>query len=345
VTSTPSELVCLEDALQLLRKARSLQELVTFHDRAQAIARYRQQADVSSSIENEAAQIKLYAERRLGEFLREANLAKSSPSKKHLRKSDRSHHATGLTYLKDYGISKSRSSRAQDLARLPQDVFDGYISDAVESGKQPTLVGALQLAKQFKASSAAQLPENMPSGFVTNLQTLLDDDRKFSTIYADPPWRHDNQASRASASNHYPTMSLEEICEQPIAELAAKNCHLHLWATSPLLPEALKVMEAWSFSYKACFIWAKPQIGLGNYWRISHELLLLGVRGKLAFQDHSQRSWLEADRTKHSEKPEQVRELIEKISPSPYLELHGRKPPANSGWTVFGNQINEEVPE
>ena len=124
-----------------------------------------------------------------------------------------------------------------------------------------------------------------------------------------------------------------------IAQLAAENCHLHLWATSPLLPEALNVMEFWGFTYKSSWIWIKPQMGLGNYWRLGHEFLLLGVRGQLGFLDHSQRSWIEADRTTHSTKPEEVRELIEKVSPGPYLELYGRHAPPNSKWTVYGNQI------
>jgi N6-adenosine-specific RNA methylase IME4 len=241
--------------------------------------------------------------------------------------------------LKDLGITKWRSSRAQKLAELPQEAFDGYVSDKIMLGDQPTIAGALKLQKQTQAAQRAIPSEEMRSGFVTSLQTLLDEGRKFSTIVADPPWRHDNQASRAAASNHYPTMSLEEICKEPVADLATKNCHLHLWATSPLLPEALAVMEAWGFQYKSSFVWVKRQIGMGNYWRVSHELLLLGLRGKLGFRDHAQRSWLEADRTEHSAKPEEVRTLIEKVSPRPYLELYGRTSPPDSEWTVYGNEL------
>ncbi len=58
--------------------------------------------------------------------------------------------------------------------------------------------------------------------------------------------------------------------------------------------------------------------------------------------DHGQRSWIEADRTKHSEKPEAVREIIEKVSPGPRLEMYGRRPPVDIAWTVFGNQLTRE---
>jgi N6-adenosine-specific RNA methylase IME4 len=344
MTSQSKEIACLVDALKLVKEARSLQEILDIQDRALAIKRFREQADLSGDIVNESSLVRLYAERRLGEFLRNAELAKSSPSKKDSRKSDRSHDATGPVFLKDLGISKSRSSRAQQLALLPQDSFDEYVSSSTESGIPPTLVGALRLAKQYRAIKATEPLQDSQPGFATNLQTLLAEGRTFSTIYADPPWRHDNQASRASASNHYPTMTLEDICREPVSELAAKNCHLHLWATSPMLPEAFKVISSWGFEYKSSFIWVKRQMGLGNYWRGAHELLLTACRGQLAFNDHSQRSWLEVDRTTHSTKPEEIREIIEKVSPGPFLELYGRKPPVNSSWTVYGNQCLREEP-
>jgi len=342
VTSTHKELACLADALRLLKKARSLQELVECLDAAKAIARFRQQGDSGQQAIDEASFTKLYAERKLGELLQKTELAKGSPGNQYSGKLDRSHDATGPIHLKDIGVSKSRSSRAQQLAAMPHEEFNGYVAEAMKAGQQPTVAGALKLSRRNRASNRPESSMNVPSGFVTSLQTLLANGRVFSTIMADPPWRHDNQASRASASNHYPTMSLDEICSEPVAELAAKNSHLHLWATSPLLPEALVAMEAWGFRYKASFVWVKPQIGMGNYWRISHELLLLGVRGKLGFRNHSQRSWLEAGRTRHSEKPAEIRKLVEKVSPGPYLEMYGRRPPANPAWTVFGNELTSE---
>ena len=72
---------------------------------------------------------------------------------------------------------------------------------------------------------------------------------KFSIIYADPPWRYEQKNRQGSAELHYPTMSIEEICSLPVADLAAKDSVLFLWATFPQLPEALKVMTAWGFSF------------------------------------------------------------------------------------------------
>ena len=100
-------------------------------------------------------------------------------------------------------------------------------------------------------------------------------------------------------------------------------------------------MEAWGFTYKSMFIWVKPQMGMGNYWRVSHEYMLFGLKGKLPFQNRAQMSWAEYKRGKHSAKPEQIRDKIETVSPGPYLELFGRK--KVDGWTVFGNQIDEDL--
>jgi N6-adenosine-specific RNA methylase IME4 len=132
-------------------------------------------------------------------------------------------------------------------------------------------------------------------------------------------------------------MTVEEICALPIGELAADDSHLHLWTTNAFLFDAKRVIDAWGFEYKSAFIWVKPQMGIGNYWRVSHEFMLLGIRGNAPFRDRGQMSWLQANRTAHSAKPAAIRKIIEKVSPSPRIELFGRQ--RHEGWSVWGNQI------
>jgi N6-adenosine-specific RNA methylase IME4 len=192
-----------------------------------------------------------------------------------------------------------------------------------------------------KRTISGPLNNNFQTCAETELQNLIDSGRKFKTIYADPPWKYSNQATRSSTNNHYQTLTVEEISRLPIKDLSEEKAHLHLWTTNAFLFDSKAVMEAWGFEYKSCFIWVKPQLGIGNYWRLSHEFLLLGVRGAMTFSDHSLKSWLEVDRTKHSKKPEAVRELIEKASPGPYLELFGRRTCDN--WTVWWNEIEREL--
>jgi N6-adenosine-specific RNA methylase IME4 len=179
------------------------------------------------------------------------------------------------------------------------------------------------------------------SRIVTDLDALVVSGERFRCIYVDPPWRYDNRASRGAAENHYPTMSLEEITALPVRDLAADQSHLFLWTTTTFLFDAYPIMQAWGFTYADMFVWCKPQMGLGNYWRVSHEMLLLGVRGDLSFRDNSYRSWAIFPRGKHSEKPEQVRLMLEKVSPGPRLELFGRK--SQPGWTVYGDQIERDL--
>lgn len=173
-------------------------------------------------------------------------------------------------------------------------------------------------------------------GSVSELNHLASS-KAFGTIYMDPPWTYVKKKKKGAASNHYRTMTIQEITELPVERLALPKSHLHLWTTTPLLKNALSLMDTWGFDYKGMFVWCKSEMGLGNYWRISHEILLLGVKGKLTFRDHAMRSWLNLRRGRHSEKPEAVRSLIEKVSPEPRIELFARK--AIPGWTVFGDQI------
>lgn len=165
--------------------------------------------------------------------------------------------------------------------------------------------------------------------------------QKFGTIYADPPWAYGNQGTRAATGNHYGTMSIADICALPVRELAADDAHLHLWTTNAFLRESFDLIDAWGFEYKSCAVWCKPQMGIGNYVRVSHEFLMIAVRGDCkSFKKKNVMSWFEHPRGKHSAKPDYWRHVIEENSPGPRLELFGRE--QVPGWTIFGNQINEQ---
>ena len=182
-------------------------------------------------------------------------------------------------------------------------------------------------------------------GVAENLESLIEEGKRFGVIYADPPWPYQNQSTRSATSGVYKSgewrMTLDDLCNLPIAQLTVEKAHLHLWTTNAFLFETKRIIEAWGFEYKSLFVWAKPQLGIGNYWRLSHELLLLGVKGGQRFLDMSQRSWQELPRGRHSQKPEEVADIIEKVSPGPYLELFARRPRKN--WTVWGNEIKGDL--
>jgi N6-adenosine-specific RNA methylase IME4 len=178
---------------------------------------------------------------------------------------------------------------------------------------------------------------------VSNLSELVATGEKFGTIYADPPWQYRKSFGRASAAKHYKgTMSIDELCALPVGELAADNAHLHLWTTTSFIMESRRVIEAWGFKFIEAFHWNKPQMGCGNYWRISTEHLMTCSRdGTISPHPDGPPDYIIHPRGKHSAKPEKVRDLIERGSPGPYLELFGRR--RVDGWTVFGNQIEDDL--
>jgi N6-adenosine-specific RNA methylase IME4 len=168
-------------------------------------------------------------------------------------------------------------------------------------------------------STEIQSPEQVLEGICDNLHELARRGYQFGT------------------ENHYRTLPLSALESLPILPILGKNAHLHLWTTAAFLFEAERVVRAWGFEPKSSFVWVKPTIACGNYWRLAHEFLILGVRGRASFLDKTQRSWQLFPRSRHSAKPEPIRAIIEKVSPGPYLELFGRKPAP--GWVVFGDRI------
>jgi N6-adenosine-specific RNA methylase IME4 len=160
----------------------------------------------------------------------------------------------------------------------------------------------------------------------------------FELVYADPPWKLGNAVGDRAPENHFPTMELAEIValQPPVAADAI----LYLWAVNMLLPEALQLIEAWGFRYITNLVWVKPSIGLGNWARHRHELLLAGRRGAFSPPDPDLRpgSVIEAPRGRHSQKPAEVYELLEHAHPlASKLELFARN--ARPGWTAWGNEV------
>lgn len=177
----------------------------------------------------------------------------------------------------------------------------------------------------------------------------------YDVILADPPWKYGQKANtpdfRGGALKHYPLMPLNDIMNMKVAAYAADNCALFLWATMPLLQEALDVMSAWGFIYKTCaFTWIKttkagtPAVGLGHYTRANAELCLLGIKGRVKpmLQVNNVRSVVLAPRRKHSQKPEDVRHRIDTMfGDVKKLELFARQ--KVEGWDCWGNEVAQSI--
>jgi N6-adenosine-specific RNA methylase IME4 len=249
-----------------------------------------------------------------------------------------SHGATSTLRDLPEGISRSDSSRWQQIAGIPDTHFENFLVTERDAGRELTTKGALQLAKAIERERRrAEHQDERTEGAARDLNALLQSGRRFGCIYADPPWQYSNSSSNGAAANHYATLPTEAIAALPVRDLAADDSHCHLWTTAAFMLEAFQILAAWGFTYKGIFVWVKPGIGPGNYWRNASEFLLLGVRGSCPFLDNAIPNWTQADRTRHSEKPDAVRVLIERVSPGPRLELFGRR--TAPGWTVWGNEV------
>jgi N6-adenosine-specific RNA methylase IME4 len=180
--------------------------------------------------------------------------------------------------------------------------------------------------------------------------------QSFATILADPPWQFQNRTGKMAPEhkrlNRYGTMVLDDILALPVGQVAADTAHLYLWVPNALLPEGLRVLEAWGFQYKSNLVWHKVRKdggpdgrGVGFYFRNTTELILFGVKGKNArtlAPGRSQVNILRTMKREHSRKPDEMYELVEACSPGPRLELFARG--SRPGWTTWGNQADEYYP-
>lgn len=171
-------------------------------------------------------------------------------------------------------------------------------------------------------------------------------DKKYNIIYADPPWSYRNKGTRAAADKHYPTMTLEDIKGMDIDSIAAADCVLFLWATCPMLREALDVIGAWGFEFKTIgFTWVKqnkvsPGLfwGLGNWTRSNAEVCLLAVKGKPERMSGGVHSVILSPVRKHSQKPPEVRDrIVQLMGDLPRIELFARE--RVPGWDAWGNEV------
>lgn len=172
--------------------------------------------------------------------------------------------------------------------------------------------------------------------------------KRYGVILADPEWRFEPYSRESgmdrAADNHYPTSATDEICQRDVPSISAEDCVLFLWATSPMLRDAFRVMEAWGFEYKSSAVWDKIHIGTGYWFRNRHEYLLVGTKGDVPAPAMGEQfaSLMAIPRKEHSAKPEQFYDLIEQYFPTlPKIELNARA--ARPGWDAWGYEAPEQT--
>jgi N6-adenosine-specific RNA methylase IME4 len=326
-------------ARRALDAAWRVDEVKGIRDKAVALQLYAKQAKDRVLIER-ATDIRMRAERKAGELLSQMKA-----------RGDRDPGGRGriesrpATQLKDLGVTRSQSSRWQRLAELDAEAFETRVQGATRKafaavdGYQTQVEKRERRAERERALGEKQLA--LP-------------DKRYGVILADPEWRFEVRSRETgmdrAADNHFPTSATEVIASRDVAFIAAKDCVLYLWATIPMLPHALVVMDAWGFTYRSHVVWFKtgPCLGTGYWVRERHELLLIGARGDIpcpAPGEQSDSVIVALRGAQHSAKPEVFLEIIEQFYPTiPKIELNRRGPP-RPNWDAWGNEAEIRAAE
>lgn len=174
----------------------------------------------------------------------------------------------------------------------------------------------------------------------------------YRTIVADPPWPYgksgsyswrEGKPSGKARDLPYPTMSIQEIQNLKVSELAAPEAHLYVWTTQRFIRDTFGIVEAWGFTPNWILTWAKAPHGFnpGGAFGSCSEFVIFAKRGGLKPLAKVERDWWNWKRGSHSQKPEAFLDIVEEISPGPYLEMFARR--NRLGWDTWGNQALNHV--
>jgi len=231
-------------------------------------------------------------------------------------------------------------SAGAEVARLPK----GKQEEIVARGEKEIL----SMAKQLRADKGRARLEKRTEKLATIAQgnrPLSEGPERFAVVYADPPWRYESGSAppEDQIENHYPTMTIDDICALPVGARCTEAAILFLWHPPGMATEAVKVATAWGFRERSSWVWVKPSIGPGYWGRLRHEPLLIATRGDFPAPPPELRfdSVIEAPRGEHSAKPAEAAERIGKMFPTlPKVELFARGL-MRDGWYGWGNEAGK----
>lgn len=240
------------------------------------------------------------------------------------------------------GVSHDTIAKVQKIEATASKELKGKIENGDLSINQ-----AYQKIRQEEKVKNVEKKVNEAKNNSASFVDIHNTNKKYNIIYADPAWKYtDWDNGLRNPKNHYQTMTIEDICNLPVKDIAADSCILFLWTTYPLLQESFKVLEAWGFTYKtAGFIWVKKNksnegnfFGCGNWTRANSEICLIALKGNVTRLNADISQIIESPIEEHSKKPDEVRNLITRlVGELPRIELFSRK--AVNGWDCWGNEL------
>jgi len=316
------ELVKFERARQALIEAKTIDEVKDVRDKAEALRLYVKQQKGSLEMQNHCAEIKLRAERKAGELI------KNIPKKKNQKDS-------ATSTLQEAGINHTQSARWQKEANVPDEQFEQFLTEKKESNEEITQSALLQTIRIKDREKEREQTRN-------NVSKTAAPTGKYRTIVIDPPWNPEDSGVAnpiGKGEPNYSLMNLEQIEALPLDELSIEDdCHLYLWVTNRTMEKAFPLLEAWGFRFVTILTWCKTGIGVGRYFRNNTEHVIFAVKGSRLLGRADMGTWFETKRQgQHSTKPQEFFDMVEECSASPMLEMFARK--KREGWTVWGGDV------
>lgn len=348
-------LIKFNEAYQALMVAKNIDEVKEIRDKMEALRAYLKQQGESLEMQNACAEIKLRAERRAGELLLEVERGNGTRTDiTSIRPETRLQQV-----MRDNDLSRPAVYRFQSIANVPELVFESHIAQTKAAQNELTSAGMQKLARDIKAKETYQQRRDEPAPVCTS--HILADIRHvtleqlggvpFNAIILDPAWEFEawDQKTGDGKSPEYDLMTIEDIYNIPVSSLAALDSVVFLWSTNPFLPQALRAMETWGFSYRSKFPWIKTTLknqmldyGTGYWVRGVSEDVLIGVKGNVTAPRVENFLGLIGPNIEHSRKPQDVHTMAEATTAGPYLELFARY--SRPGWITVGNEYRGERP-
>ncbi len=365
-------LVKYEEMRIAVEQCARIDEAADLRDKASALAAYAKQRD-DADLEVWMGEIKVRASVRIGELVRDLEKAKPGPvpvedtsQRREVISKANAIEAAGLSRPEAYRLQDLAGPKDENLQKAGKAAAEVYFAQArvskvpaTESGLKAAVKDAVHSAMgddEIKRAAKALKPADIAKkrdARDARERDLAEKTRSaaeqigtqlYGVVYADPPWRFEPYSRETgmdrAADNHYPTEGTDAICE--MVPPSADSAVLFLWATAPMLPDGIRVMEAWGFTYKRHVVWVKDRIGTGYWARNKHELMLIGTRGSVPAPSPGTQfcSVVDAPLGRHSEKPVVFAEMIETMFPNlAKLEMFCRSP--RPGWDVWGNQAEQ----
>jgi N6-adenosine-specific RNA methylase IME4 len=324
-----------------LAKAKDVRSVKQIHDKNEAVRVWLKKSRAHRDEQNQHAEIAIWSTWQLGRALQE--MARQGQREK--RGGDRRSKSTDSTLkpksLKQLEISRDLSSMAQRIASLEEGQIEERIAEHKGEPECELHTGLILLMVRDREKAKKHKERLKKLGAIEEGDEPLEAPERFPILLADPPWQYDDNTTDPTRviENQYPTMPIDALCALPVGDVVTDDAVLFMWATSPLLAKAVRLVAAWGFDYQTCMVWVKDKIGMGYFARQRHELLLIATKGKPPKPAPGDRpdSVIEAPRGEHSVKPVAAYEVIERMYPTlPRMEMFCRSP--RDGWHVWGNQ-------